>query len=45
MSDPLNLPTHSKGKPVALKHMRMFQSTDQRDIRRVSGASHCTARL
>ncbi|KAJ7333373.1 kinase-like domain-containing protein [Mycena albidolilacea] len=23
-----------QGKPVALKHMRMFQSTDQRDIRR-----------
>lgn len=25
-----------QGKPVALKHMRMFAGTDQRDIRRVS---------
>jgi hypothetical protein len=25
------------GKPVALKHMRMFQGSDQGDIRRVSG--------
>lgn len=27
-----------QGKPVALKHMRMFQGTDQRDIRRVSAS-------
>ncbi|KAJ7865175.1 kinase-like domain-containing protein [Mycena olivaceomarginata] len=32
-----------QGKPVALKHMRMFQSTDQRDIRRGEWclALHC----
>jgi hypothetical protein len=28
------------GKPVALKHMGMFQGSDQGDIRRVSGP-HC----
>jgi serine/threonine protein kinase len=30
-----------QGKPVALKHMRMFQGTDQRDIRQVSAPRFC----
>ncbi|KAJ6526873.1 hypothetical protein DFH09DRAFT_1285812 [Mycena vulgaris] len=33
-----------QGKPVALKHMRMFQGTDQRDIRRMSATPGASAR-